>query len=110
MKDELIKFETAKLATSKGIYEIVVIDYNMKTGTPIVLAPTQSLLQRWLREKHNIVVLAQEHKDHAADVNDPYEWYPYIRTSKVIINYNNFDHGSYELALEAGLQKALELL
>ena len=41
MKDQLVKFETAKLAKEKGF-----------EGPHLVLLPTQSLLQRWIREKH----------------------------------------------------------
>jgi len=63
IKDELISFETAKLAKEKGfdlkatsgMYMCMGI-YEGKIGTSIdchryVVAPTQALLQRWLREK-----------------------------------------------------------
>ena len=76
MEDTLINFETAKLAKEKGFDEKVYREYD-KSGylrctsksADVVLgpydellksteypAPTQSLLQQWLREKHQIIV------------------------------------------------------
>lgn len=66
MRDELISLETAKLAREKGFnegclyyYQGGVVDtdgcynhYNMG-AEEIYSAPTQSLLQRWLRERKN---------------------------------------------------------
>ena len=65
MEEQLITFETAKLA-----YDIKLNGYNsifpgfnynengeLKGYSDKYVAPTQSLLQRWLREKHNIDVL-----------------------------------------------------
>jgi hypothetical protein len=66
---------------------------------------------RWLREEHNISVLVDTHKDFQADVNDEFEWYPKMMiTNKLKVGYNNYDHGSYELALEAGLTQALKVI
>jgi hypothetical protein len=45
--EETIKFETAKLAEEKG-YKFEYI------GDTLVSVPTQSALQKWLRETHNI--------------------------------------------------------
>ena len=93
MKEQLISFETAKLAKEKGfdipcLYayriwreNIKKTDKNPLQGLNIeyepymggssasikfyyqskqyTLAPTQSLLQKWLREKHNIIVQAR---------------------------------------------------
>jgi|AntRauTorcE11897_2_1112592.scaffolds.fasta_scaffold01327_13 hypothetical protein len=53
MKDELITFETANLAEKKNYpFEWVVID-NEKV--PLNM-PTQSVLHKWLREKHGIYI------------------------------------------------------
>ena len=88
MEEQLISFETAKLAkekdyggkgltTSYGYYRdgiLCSIPTNNKSdfcGEDEYSAPTQSLLQKWLREKHNLHAHAVPHKDHAADVNDP---------------------------------------
>lgn len=69
MEDQLISFETAKLAKEKGFEEKTKTWYNFSglsvSGEqsqypsndkrfPSYSRPTQSLLQRWLREKHRI--------------------------------------------------------
>ena len=66
-----------------------------------LLAPTQSLLAKWLREKHNIHLIAYK------NINiDGYDWC-YITTDG-ITNINSYK--TYEEALEAGLQEALKLI
>lgn len=144
MEEQLISFETAKLAKEKGFVEKVYAfyknptdrgtfkegtldyagsDYDPETFEEIIFdyntlnshyyedkeyfsAPTQSLLQRWLREVHNINI--------------------YVAFCEyVIISENNwkfsFDNptkqqywrgkfNSHEEALEAGLQEALKLI
>ena len=167
MKEQLISFETAKLAKEKGFdisthsyyfednkfkensikgtngyygdeYEFNLSEFNenwndkwltKKTGDrcfgcskqkgylETFSAPTQSLLQRWLREVHNIYVesyhdltsdgtkiqfytswgfLQQKDKNGNRNVNG---WYD---------EYN--DWKTYEEALEIGLQEALKLI
>jgi len=66
MKEQLISFKTAKLAKEKGFNEPCSMWYEGHTLSPSekpgynsedpteYAAPTQSLLQKWLREKHNI--------------------------------------------------------
>lgn len=74
MKEQLITFETAKLAKEKGFKKESFNYYNEKgellydnefnsfgsfQGTKLdnyIDAPTQSLFQKWLREVHNIYV------------------------------------------------------
>lgn len=128
MTDELIGFEIAKLAKEKGFNENCDWFYN-KVGkksyathydaTPnnkldedtwfssgnifYCSAPTQSLLQRWLREVH---------KCHISIA-------PYTSKGKLMFSYvvqysgicksgDNFD--TYELALEEGLKQGLNLI
>jgi hypothetical protein len=69
MKDELISFDTAILAKQKGFsleqthffnagsgWKLQ-SDYLIRTGSDVfVECPTQSLLQRWLREKYLIYI------------------------------------------------------
>ena len=72
-------------------------------------APTQSLLQKWLRDKHSIHIV----------VNPTVEMYwtfglinignEYIKLSGPII-YDKNDYNLYEEALEIGLQEALKLI
>ena len=65
IEEQLINFETAKLASDKGFKIECNYFYNrgsnyklqndsiIRTGDDLIYeAPTQSLLQKWLREKH----------------------------------------------------------
>jgi hypothetical protein len=63
MEEQLVSFETAKLAKEKNFnwetthfYTIdgMAISIDHKYSTFSCIAPTQSLLQKWLREKHEI--------------------------------------------------------
>ena len=130
MEDTRVTFETAKLAKEKG-FDIPTIQYytikgyctesegymteryaesnwnngmgSYPTRTEEVScsAPTQSLLAKWLREKHNIHLIAYK------NINiDGYDWC-YITTDG-ITNINSYK--TYEEALEAGLQEALKLI
>jgi hypothetical protein len=71
----------------------------------IYSAPTQSLLQRWLREKHNILLAILPWKDHAADVNDKHNFRPMLVGIKT---WKEFP--TYEEALEKGLLESLKLI
>lgn len=115
MEDKLVSLETAKLAKKKEFNEICQYYYEI-LDKPITLqkmscsnaegykqptAPTQSVLQKWLREKHNIHLIAYK------NINiDGYDWC-YITTDG-ITNINSYK--TYEEALEAGLQEALKLI
>lgn len=125
MEDTLITFETAKLAKEKGFpqepnrrkvpyynykgeFNGDVTDFLRKylreedtSDVESVSAPTQSLLSKWLREEHNIHLIAYK------NINiDGYDWC-YITTDG-ITNINSYK--TYEEALEAGLQEALRLI
>lgn len=122
MNDILITLQTAKLAKKKGFIGSCNGWYSYRKGNPLrdghvidyvgietcFLAPTQSLLQRWLRDKHNINLSC-----YPID-NVSHEWYCEIDdlwlssnlSESVITKYYN----SYEDALEAGLQEALNLI
>jgi hypothetical protein len=122
MTDQLISFETAKLAKEKGFSldyptACYVEDGNLSisqnllneriTGKPfpkiIFTAPTQSLLQKWLREVHDIHLFVEVY------VGNQYE---YTLTSELIdVETDDYeDFKSYEKALEAGLIAALNLI
>ena len=120
MKEQLISFETAKLAKEKGFtyaYEFYdkegnIEDFGMVGGwtdccDENYAAPTQSLLAKWLREEHNIHVTSQIGN---LDFINTYHYE--IRhidknkfTCKVKVNYK-----TYEEAYEIGLQEALKLI
>jgi len=80
------------------------IDYSCKTYIRYA-APTQSLLQRWLREEHKIdIFLGKGGEDgskyHAED----------ITKGGVIVIEDSEMFPTYEEALEKGLQEALKLI
>ena len=101
MEDTRITFETAKLAKEKGWNGDFVESHKIFT--------TQSLLAKWLREKHKIYVT-------------PRESYAFDQTLEFVCSVNNIfvNHGNddepinrfkvYEDAYEKGLQEALKLI
>lgn len=143
MKDELITFDTAKLAKEKGFDWKVRYSFGHKINPHIAYpkedysiscdfnspnvarnwkdlcsAPTQSLLQKWLREVHEIRV-------------DVYAWYHFpfyafnLFKGRNLTNLFNIEWAetnefhkekgtsstfTYEEALECGLQEALKLI
>ena len=115
MKDELITFETAKLAKEKGFehnycltgtYNSIgnlLVNKNVHYFKEGVAALSQSLLQRWLREKHDIFLYIVRDSD--------------LMISYIINDEYCYDTGpwngnfkTYEEALEEGLQTALKLI
>jgi len=119
MKEEFVDYETAKLAYEKGFTVFTEYEYREDTLNNIELChksncihdhiinrcsvPTQSLLQKWLRDVHNfnITILC---------VNKQRK---YIYVIPEITN-KEVNHGieyiNYEEALKEGLSKALELI
>ena len=102
MKEHLITFETAKLAKEKEFDwhddDTIWINESMdKDSVATHPAPTQSLLQKWLREVCNIFV--------SIDVN--YNCRIYLEDELID---ESFKFHSYEQALEKGLQEALKLI
>lgn len=137
MEEQLINFETAKLAKEKGfnIYTqkvfVETLEHTLEMGrggdctfpyqAPRVLnssefgnwdivhckAPTQSLLQKWLREVHNIHLLIEPYYNEQTVLI--YGIDVIIENSKEeIIIEKGFK--TYEQALEIGLQEALKLI
>lgn len=110
IKDELVSFETAKLAKKKGFpIKLPYHEGHILEGNK----PTQSLLQRWLREeypKFRLHCIPNETDDEGWH----YTLWDYtddrlkISPSKFWIISDYYD--SYEEALEKGLQKALNLI
>ena len=134
MEDELISFETAVLAQEKrfnvpsmyfyeGDYQSLYTYDTRMDWTDIQQspnksqrynAPTQSLLQRWLREKHGMIILIGID----LDKNDPKDRSKYTFSANWEVPGNDWDgwydedgqHSSYEKALEVGLQEGLKLI
>lgn len=130
MKDELIKFDTAMLAQTKGFDEYCSAWYtepdkleysemdDIKNSEDenshfLPSAPTQSLLQRWLRETHKIRIFVENKT--AGDFGfiiytlnpdkTKIAGIPWIRNSYFTLHFN-----TYEEALEKGLLNALKLI
>lgn len=137
MEEQLISFETAKIAKEKGFDEKVYREYD-KSGylrctsksADVVLgpydellksteypAPTQSLLQKWLREVHNIIVTSKPYQDDVSNETDEDIEFQTLWENEIldvkdsynIFSDNTFYH-SYEEALEIGLQESLKLI
>lgn len=118
MKERLINFETAKLAQEKGFvlgigwhgqddkfYYEGQITNNFRGGNHC--APTQSLLQRWLREVHNI------HIEVFLSDNLPYTgfYYRIMTIGKYFVtSHDDVLSDKFEDALEKGLFEALKLI
>ena len=151
MQEQLISFETAKLAKEKrfdckclagyksngelrecyiddledifnSIYPISNSDIKDAVNKEWIfydgcICPTQSLLQKWLREKHNIIVVAIPYVfDWNGDIKLDKEdfdhntlWSFYVWQSVKFIK-DGADSPTYEEALEEGLQEALKLI
>ena len=124
MIEELVSFEIAKLAKEKGFYDLYAgftIDGKLipmqQTAQFIediyYSAPTQSLLQKWLREVHNIWVepkiydgpTQREKVFGYLILNTKWEDDEEVRFVETKAEWN-----TYELALEEGLKQALKLI
>jgi hypothetical protein len=122
MKEQLISFETAKLAKEKGFNEYCYNCYNGNgylntaednhfelffNGDLYTVAPTQSLLQKWLRDQKVLVEVSPI---------DGWDSWSYNITMEdaispfFIAHQCNEEYETYEHALEEGLKKALDLM
>lgn len=119
MKEQLITFETAKLANEKGFHLGAVNNrgyyYDSKGrvinqgdvslgGVIRCNAPTQSLLQKWLRESRNIDISIE------SGWSDSHRIYECVLWENSRDEYLTQEFTSYEKALETGLLEALKLI
>jgi|GEM_PF-619188 len=80
-----------------------------------IAAPTQSLLQKWLREVHGIHIQVYV-MEKWVDGNNMIIWFEVnLKTTNYLhglsnVKCNMLEFNSYELALEQGLREALELI
>ena len=111
-EDDLVTYETALLAREKGFdidcgWKLRKLDDGTFTHTNCsdlgVEQPTQSLLQRWLREVHGWQVNVDREDDY---------WKPVLIEFKSGNKYKTIPaiSISYETMLEIGLQEALKLI
>lgn len=156
MKDEIVTFETAKLAKEKGFdwttayyYQHSLTEqvdpehgtsgaFGWKKGETNLCsdyfinnhegcdypskhwfncsAPTQSLLQKWLREVHSIYVTALPYRSEETELCWYYslvqdsEELDLILCNEIDLGASNDNYDTHEEVLEQGLQKALELI
>ena len=133
MKEQLIKFETAKLAKEKGFdcqtrryYGVTGIGHSsrqpisqnsIKSGG--CLRVTQSLLQKWLRDEHKIFVnpipspqtkYGQHHLGIVFNNDEGMVDTIILKDVNVNLRVINKLFDTYEEALEAGLIEALKLI
>lgn len=136
MEEQLISFETAKLAKEKGFngtcynfypdwdnsdlkncFEVGVSNTKDKSLIrgygDILLVPTQSLLQKWLREVYNIDIMIMPFQD-AIDSNIILYQY-FVLSDCSLEEYNDgFNrrkcYNIYEESLEKALQESLKLI
>ena len=119
MEEQLILFDTAKLAKEKGFTNPTVLSCWLESRDPkwnnahtqrdkvpyitegcyFILQPTQSLLQRWLREKHGLILCVEY--TGITGIKWCYEIHGRLKT---------YTGNSYEETLEAGLLEALKLI
>ena len=127
MTEELITFDTAKLAKEKGFIVGNGADLFGRFYHPNkeltsnnrgdnFSAPTQSLLQRWLREKHKIYITVIPRKPHSDFRGEVMFQLISLYKDKIDGDVSSFIKPSeplynlYEEALEKGLQIALKLI
>ena len=120
--DEICTYEVCKLAKEKG-FDVRTFDWYDYTGNyhkgfiPHELhecprykeyyAPTQSLLQRWLREEKGVVI-ELKYSDSTEDWRPFWSWCIYNNLGFTLEIGDN--HSTYELALEDALKYVLENL
>lgn len=122
MKEKLIELETAILAQEKGFdietYQLPYMlegEHKGRRGASVdcknyVKCCTQSLLQKWLREIHNIQINIGSF--HCLGKEKPFSL-SIDYTVNDIWTYAEFDETdfeTYEQALEYGLQESLKLI
>jgi len=126
MEEKLIEFETAQLAQEKGFSENVDFCYDSEekniedpyvynvgdlSGDDELYAPTQSLLQTWLREVHNIFVFV-DFESYSPDIPKYYAGVKSLSSKNMgellLDGFSLFK--TYEEALEEGLYNALKLI
>ena len=112
MEEQLITFEIAKLANKKGFIGWSEKRYNKKgtfneSKAWSISAPTQSLLQKWLREVHNIHLSVRHVIDNYYIIEMTY---PETRDKRFLYKLIDTHFKIYEEALEKGLIEALKLI
>ena len=110
MKEKLVSFQTANLAEEKGC------ELNIYGNQNEMLVLTQNLLQKWLREVHNIevepyLIICKHNNREIPQLPEEKEYDYKIIVSGISQYIGTIQNDlSYEEALEKGLQEALKLI
>ena len=113
MKDQLISFDVAKLAKEKGFNWNVktfimndnynyAFDYEKGIVADFIKQPTQSLLQKWLREEHKLSVEVYFNNGWSYDICD-------LETNLQNIS-EPYEYKTFENAFEVALMVALNMI
>ena len=122
LKEQLISFETAKLAKEKSLPQDSFYFEDYGTEVPFYgldnelnkgdedrfgqcKSISQSLLSKWLREKYDTDVIINTYRNQ----NQKYYKYFISKKSKNLIKSEEY-YDTYEEAFEIGLQEALKLI
>lgn len=123
--EQFITLETACLAKQAGFdwecNERYYQGYSTNNSNPLCIypkenwnqyiylcsAPTQEILQRWLRDVKNIILLVDYDNDEDYEENEKYGITIYIGNERIV---ELAAYSTYEAALKAGLKKCLTIL
>ena len=128
--EEICTYEVCKLAKEKGFPQhigndayIVENEYDdeyevgccypipfIPDYLPTITAPTQSLLQRWLREEKGIHILVEYEWVEGIDDWTFYAYIKKVNNAKVVDDAIKSGFNTYELALEDALAYSLKKL
>lgn len=125
MEEQLISYETAVLAKEKGLtfddvrfyyvydYKKLVHekynDYNIRHPdykNRFIAVPSQSLLQRWIREKYNIHIIIQ----YISIKNPFYYIIENMDNNYTSLKESEIEFKTYEKALEEALYEAIKMI
>lgn len=129
MQEQLISFETAKLAKEKGFNQLFVYFYNKEsekssnyelndvnppqyqnTDNISFGAVTQSLLQKWLRDIHNIHIYINV-DFFTNEISYIWEIFYFNKNYKSVLKNSDYvKYRTYEDALEQCLKESLKLI
>ena len=125
MEEKLVSYNVAKLAKEVGFN--VVTEYRFfynselttktpsQSSKPTIYAPTQGLLQKWLREIHNIEISVRAIKWENTELKtglalDSYEYEMYPLNKPYYIYHKVSGFKTYEQALEQAILESLKLI
>lgn len=114
MEEKTIKIQTAKLAKKKGFEYSWGVDFSLFDDDLYINSPTQSLVQKWLREKRiDITVITDWKKGKRiyyvgfSFVNDKNQVDIWFSKDD---DKNKIEYSDYEDALEVGLYECLQIV